>query len=408
DPLDFPTLKLVDNFRLGAPSHLQRMSKATVVEAIRTLRDSLGFQLDLHAYVDSLSVGQRQQAEILRLLWHGADVLILDEPATGISSRQKETLFHALRTLVKRQKTVLLVSHKLEDVEQLSDEIVVLRKGRVAGELSRPYHTSHLIQLMFGNIAAKPAQETRGQAGPCLLEIRDLAVEDTRTKLQGLSLELREREIIGLAGTEGSGQTLFLKTCAGLIPPLAGTIRLRGRDRTGSSPRTMQKEGVRYIPAARLEEGLIRGMSLVEHVILTDPLQGRFIHRDEAINSAIRRMNDYDIKGTPDTLVEQLSGGNQQRALLSLLPEHVQLILAEHPTRGLDIEYSAALWGKLKARCEKGAALIFISSDLEELLEYSHRILVFSAGCVMGPLDPGKTSADQLGQMMGGKERVAS
>jgi simple sugar transport system ATP-binding protein len=172
---------------------------------------------------------------------------------------------------------------------------------------------------------------------------------------------------------------------------------------TGKTHRAFKQKGVAYLPAARLEQGLVPGLNLTEHFVLSEETDGLFINQNKAIRRARERIEAYNIKGTPQTPVESLSGGNQQRALLALLRTPLNLILLEHPTRGLDIESTMYIWSKLKERCKQGTAIIFISADLDELLQYSDRILVFFAGKVSPPLDAAATTVTRLGQLIGGK-----
>jgi simple sugar transport system ATP-binding protein len=209
--------------------------------------------------------------------------------------------------------------------------------------------------------------------------------------------------VIGLAGMEGSGQATFLQACAGLVRPVGGKTILGGRDLTGKTHHAFKREGVAFLPATRLEEGLVPGLSLTEHFVLSEKMKGVFIDRDASVKLAEERIKAFNIKGTPVSTVESLSGGNQQRALLALLQMPLNLILLEHPTRGLDIESTMYIWGKLKERCAQGSAIIFISADLDEVLQYSDRVLVFFAGKVSPPLDAAKTTVEQLGQLIGGK-----
>jgi simple sugar transport system ATP-binding protein len=236
-----------------------------------------------------------------------------------------------------------------------------------------------------------------------VLELDDISIEDTRLKIQNANLEVNGGEVIGLAGMEGSGQAAFLRACAGMIRPVGGSVSVRGRDLTGKSYHVFKRSGVEFLPAARLEEGLVPGLSLTEHYVLAEKSKGIFINRERGLRQAQEKIAAFNIKGTPVHNIESLSGGNQQRALLSLLRDPLSLILVEHPTRGLDIESVIYIWGKLKARCRTGTAIMFISSDLEEILQYSDRVLVFFSGKVSQPLDAATTTVEQLGELIGGK-----
>jgi ABC-type uncharacterized transport system ATPase subunit len=390
DPLDFPPMRLIDNFLIGSGGLLP--NRKEIIRDFNELADRFGFSLDPETYVDSLTVGERQQLEIVRLLWLGARVLILDEPTTGISALQKEKLFSTLKLLAEQGKTIIFVSHKLEDVEQLCHRVAVLRAGKLVGETKAPYKIEKLVEMMFGKVITLGERKSF-EPGPVILSLRDVAIEDVRLKLSGINLEVHAGEVIGLAGMEGSGQGPFLRACAGL----------GGSDLTGKNYHGFKRRGVSFLPAARLEDGLVPGLSLTEHFILAEKPQGLFIDNSWGRKLAEERISAFNIRGMPVSPIESLSGGNQQRALLALLQDPLSLVLLEHPTRGLDIESVIYIWSKLKERCRQGSAIIFISSDLEEILQYSDRVLVFFSGQVSPPLEADKTNVEHLGYLIGGK-----
>ena len=401
DPLDFPPMKAIDNFLLGRPGGLLPERRRATKE-FRDRAAELDFGLGPDAYVDTLTVGERQQLEILRLLALGARVLILDEPTTGISLPQKEKLFATLRTLAGQGMTVLFVSHKLEDVESLCSSVAVLRQGQLVGTASPPYETRNLVGMMFGREVSFGGR-TECATGEPVLEMDGVDLEGQRLRMQGLRFCISEGEVVGLAGMEGSGQSLFLSACAGLARPVAGRVRLAGRDVTGKPYHSFKRRGAAYLPASRLEQGLVPGLTLSEHFVLAEGSRRLFIDRRGAGVLAAERISTFNIKGSPSSPVESLSGGNQQRLLLALLRRSLALVLLEHPTRGLDIESTLYVWTKLKERCAKGAAIVFISSDLDELLQYSDRVLVFCAGRVSPPLAADRLSVTALGELIGGK-----
>lgn len=401
DPLDFPPLTALDNFLLGQSGGWLPDRKSARLDFL-SLAQQFDFSLNPDTYVDNLTVGERQQLEILRLLWLGARALILDEPTTGISLPQKEKLFATLRTLSAKGMTILFVSHKLEDVEALCGKVSVLRQGKLVATLNPPFEQARLVESMFGKPVI-PAPRVPPHLGPTLLEAQNLSLEDSRLQVHHLDLQIRAGEVIGLAGMEGSGQRLFLQACAGLLRPVGGKILCRGRDLTGQTHHAFKKQGVAYLPASRMEEGLVPGLTLAEHFTLSEPANSLFIDAAHMQARARERIAAFNIKGRPESVVESLSGGNQQRALLALLQTPLHLVLLEHPTRGLDIESTAYIWAKLKERCAQGSAVVFISADLDEILQYSDRVLVFFAGWVSPPLDATRTDITRLGQLIGGK-----
>jgi len=402
DPMDFPPLRVLDNFLLGQSGGLIPDYR-NIRKTFEELQNKFGFQIDTNAYVENLSVGERQQLEILRLLALGVKVLILDEPTTGISADQKERIFETLRKLVKEGKTVIFVSHKLEEVEGLCNQVFVLRQGRLVGSMKPPYKTNELVRMMFGK-EIKMTDRCSCKTDTAMVELKDLCLEDAHLEIKNINLQVCKGEIVGLAGMEGSGQQLFLRGMAGLVVPVSGDLMVDGKKMNRKPFHSFQKMGIYYVPAARLEEGLIAGFSIRDHVALVEKQKNFFIDKEIFHSIAQKKIQEFDIRGNPDSLVEQLSGGNQQRASLALLRSPQSVLLLEHPMRGLDIESANAIWNKLREYCQKGASLLFTSSDLEEILRYSDKILVFFSGRVSQPLPAENMTVDQLGQMIGGKE----
>jgi len=405
DPLDVSTLTVLENFMLGRPGAVfvnQREGRRNLIES--TTR--LGFDLDPNRYIDNLTVGERQQLEIVRLLSLGARVLILDEPTTGISEAQKNTLFQALRRLARTEGLiVILVSHKLADVEQLCDQAVVLRSGKVVGQTPLPCPSEQLITLMFGQLPTLmpvPAIPERTPEITPVLRVQALQITDARFKVESITLTVYPGEVIGLAGLEGSGQRPFLRACAGLEKPSHGRIFLADQDLTTASYYQHLRSGIAYAPSGRLEEGLITGLTLAEHFALVEP-SGFWIDRAAIANRTKRAVEQYRIKGAPDSLIDTLSGGNQQRVLLALLPSNLKVLLLENPTRGLDLESAHWIWSQLLERRAQGTTILFISPELDEIVSYSSRIGVFFGGYMTLIDDPAQVTLTQLGELIGGK-----
>ena len=466
DPLDFPALPAVENYQLAYQDSLLLDLKSSA-EQLRTYGKRFGFEIDPHVYVDTLTLGERQQAELIRLLSLGAEILILDEPTTGISAEQKEVLFSTMRNLAhEEQKTVIFVSHKLEEVQQLCDEVAVLRHGKLMGTLPIPCPTGELVRLMFGEEIAR-ARKQPFETGSCVLDVKAVTARLDDLTIRDVSLMMNEGEVLGLAGLEGSGQQILLQVCAGLQPVSAGSILFDGMPlKTRKSiaawiPRlspilfaigtvwlliglfsgqisnlgfasglaitlllsgllwligtvltawfdqspyhTFKRRGGAYVPAGRLEEGLIAGLSLTEHMALAAPDHSFVIDWGRVRAEISKRIQRYNIVGQPETMVDGLSGGNQQRAMLALLNQPLRLLLLEHPTRGLDITSANWVWELFQERRREGTAIMFMSSDLDELLEQSDRIAVFSGGAMSRIVKAEATSVDELGHMIGGQ-----
>ncbi len=396
DPMDFPALTALENYALGRPwvppPALRRDLEARAAE--------FGFAVHPDLPLDRLTVGERQQLELLRLLSLGVGVLILDEPTTGISGVQRETLFAALRRLAEQGRSVLLVSHKLEDVEALCDEVTVLRQGRVAGRAERPFRTRELLEMMFGAPPEAPRRKP-GTPGRPLVVFRDVWATGGRAGLRGCSVVIREGEVVGLAGVEGAGQNVFLRVAAGLARPYRGAVEVCGAP--AGSYRRIRSRGAAFLPSGRLEEGLVPGLTVVDHFALGG---GRVPFRNPwraARGRAEEGIRTYRIRGRPETRVEALSGGNQQRLLLALLPERPRLLLLENPTRGLDLESAHWVWERLLAHQGQGATIVFSSPELDEILAVAERVLVFHDGVLVADVPADRTSVTELGCAIAGK-----
>ncbi|GAB4211623.1 MAG: ATP-binding cassette domain-containing protein [Synechococcales cyanobacterium] len=396
DPLDFPNLSVLDNFLSGG-----WMSPHQARERLQTLATELHFRLDPQERVRHLSVGERQQLEIVRLLHLGVQTLVLDEPTTGISAAQKEALFAAMQLLATQGKSIIFVSHKLADVQQLCQQVTVMRQGMVAGSRSLPCAETELVHLMFGKPLSVPTKPVTCQP-QSLLRLHDIQVHTHRLHIHIPALTVHRGEILGLAGLEGNGQDLLLRCCAGLLPPEHGQVILDDLDLSQQPYSAFRRAGIGYLPADRLREGLVPGLTIQEHTQLRYPSPGLMINPSTSLERTQTLIQHFSIRGQALSRVEQLSGGNQQRTQLALLPDDLHLILLEHPTRGLDMESADWIWQQLTARCQQGAAILFMSADVDELCTYSDRILVFSGGRVSEPIPTSDLPLEKLGSLMGG------
>ncbi|MDJ0757101.1 MAG: ATP-binding cassette domain-containing protein [Ardenticatenaceae bacterium] len=409
DPLDVPPMRLLENFMMGVRGFLQ--PRRTAESSFRELCQAFDFDLDPHAFVHDLSVGERQQLEIVRLLWLGVETLILDEPTTGISAPQKEKLFATLHQLAADGKSIIFVSHKLEDVEVLCSEVAVLRQGVLVGQQNAPIDPAGLVKMMFVQ-EVNLEERLNVDLGSTFLQVQDATMSDLRLKMEGVTLDVKAGEVIGLAGLEGSGQQLLMQACAGLHRIDKGAIVVGGQTLSGRPYQEWLNAGVAFMPADRMAEGLVPGLSIAEHHVLT-----RYRRDQEQDKKTIdwplfrkhsqEKITEFNIKGFVDSTVESLSGGNQQRALLSLLPKKLRLLIMEHPTRGLDIESVLYIWGKLLKRRQDGTAIIFSSADLDEVFQYSDRIVVCFGGQITAVLNTSETSVEQLGYLIAGKQPPA-
>jgi len=400
EPMDFPPLTVLDNFSLGTPGTNCRKLRISLLD----LASRFDFHLDPDRCVERLTVGERQQIELLRLIHCKTRILILDEPTTGISPAQKEILFPALKQLAADGMTILLVSHKLEEVATLCHEVTVLRHGRVTHHTSAPFHFSELLTAMFGSVPEQKDRDTIRINGEPMLVLQDVEAAGDRSGLHHCNTSCAEGEVIGLAGLDGAGQSTFLRLAAGLTLPVRGEVKLFSKQlpKNRTASRQAQKLKTSFIPADRLEEALFANISLNDHF----NLQGRqnSFWRSRKISKRLteKAITTFSIKGQVQDAAGDLSGGNQQRLLLALLNPQSRLVLLENPTRGLDIRSGQWVWNYLRNELNPKTTIIFSSPELDEILHYSDRVLVFHDGEIVMDSTVIETSHDAVATAMTG------
>ncbi|BCS89591.1 ATP-binding cassette domain-containing protein [Pseudodesulfovibrio sediminis] len=398
DPLDFPAMPVWENFQLGAP----KRTKAEVVDIIGELSYRLDACFLPDEPVSSLTVGERQLLELLRLLDLGATTLILDEPTTGITPEQKQDLFDLLVKLAREEgHTIILVTHKLSEAFEMADSIFIMRQGALVSTLTPPYDEKELVHLMFGETAEGVESElpTLEDTASPRLRMLDTMFAGPKYSMEHLNFTARPGECIGLAGLDGSGQELFLRGLCGLDRMPGGALELDGTAYRSNDFNTLRKAGVQFVPADRLQMALFPALNLMEHITLAFPDKKGDLtefYRNQCVDS-------FNLQAHPDTQANELSGGNQQRLLLSLMPDEAKLLLMEHPTRGLDAGSARQVWNHLKGRCADGATLIFFSPDLDEVLANSHRIIVFYDRAIAAIVEGDDICMEVVGALMAGK-----
>jgi len=400
EPLDFPQLTVLENFIAGG----ERFQPALQEKLLTDLQEHFGFRLDPRRKMQELTVGERQQLELLRLIGNGARLLILDEPTTGISARQKEQLFTALDRLRDEGATILLVSHKIDEIEQLCDQVTVLRAGRTVAHQTRPFSRRRLLEAMFDTVpqqCATPQAPLRSDDH--VLVFDRVCTTVGRSGMKEISLTVSAGEIVGLAGVDGSGQSVFLKAAYGLLAPEQGTVTALGRRAAPGFGR--RRHDKVFLPADRLAEALFAGLTLREHHLLASTTQP-LLTRRSGIARTETAIATASIRGTVHSRVEDLSGGNQQRLLLSLIPARCRLMLLENPTRGLDVQSADWTWRYLRERLHPQGAILFASPELEEIMCQATRVLVFYDGRILLDRKTSETSLEEISLAITGQIRV--
>ena len=403
-------LTVLENVVLGAEK-LHGIGDAARTR-IAEISRAYGFGLDPDRLVEELGVGERQRVEILKVLYRGAKIIILDEPTAVLVPQEVDALFANLRELKDQGHTILFISHKLDEVLAIADDITVMRRGTTVGE-ARPGETSkrELAELMVGSELPSPQTAVSTVTDEVQLQVAGLTLTDAfgRDLLSGIDLTIHRGEVLGIAGVEGNGQAELVETIMGMRRPTAGTISVGGQDITHWDTRARRQAGIGYIPEDRHRHGLLLDAPLWENRILgfqnrRPASNGFLIDRGASRTDTERIVEQYDVR-TPgiDTTSRALSGGNQQKLIVGReMSGDPVLLLAAHPTRGVDVGAQAAIWEHIKRAREKGLAVLLISADLDELIGLSDRIEVLLRGRLVGEFDPQTVTPQDLGSAMTG------
>ncbi|VAW14218.1 ABC transporter, ATP-binding protein (cluster 11, riboflavin/purine nucleoside/unknown) / ABC transporter, ATP-binding protein (cluster 11, riboflavin/purine nucleoside/unknown) [hydrothermal vent metagenome] len=405
-------MSVVENIALGTqPLFAPRLNRAKALARIGELSSDFGLEVKPDALVGELSVGERQRVEILKALYRNARVLILDEPTAVLTPLETEALFKTLKMLVAKGLSIIFISHKLVEVMAVSDRVLVLRSGRLSGQRQTDKtNKSELAELMVGGEIDFPAIAEK-EVGATLFAMKDVHASEAGAgaALKGISLELKAGEIVGLAGVSGNGQAALAALIAGTLAPQSGTLAINGKKISRWSPRTALDHRIGRIPEDRHAVGMIGDMSITENMISERYDTRRFsrfgvLDWKAARGFAEEIIDAYDIKcPSPEAAVRLLSGGNMQKLILGrALDGDPLIILANQPTRGLDVGAVAYVHKKLLEARARGAAILLISEDLDEILTLADRIIVMSKGRLSTPSPRGERSVRQLGELMAG------
>ncbi len=405
-------LTVLENVVLGAEG-LHGIGAAARAEVIR-ISDAYGFELDPDQLLEELGVGQRQRVEILKVLYRGASTIILDEPTAVLVPQEVDALFGNLRELRASGHTILFISHKLDEVLSIADDITVMRRGETVGEADPKTATKkQLAELMVGSELPSPATEESTVTDTTLLQLAGVSLVDTsgRHLLHEIDLAIHKGEVLGIAGVEGNGQAELVETIMGIRHATDGRITLSGEDVTGWVTRRRREAGIGFIPEDRHRHGLLLDAPLWENRILGHQTSSQvnsrgFLRRRAARIETQDIVDRYDVR-TPSitTSARALSGGNQQKLIVGReMSGNPVLLIAAHPTRGVDVGAQAAIWGHIKDARREGLAVLLISADLDELIGLSDRIEVILRGELVGEFDPDDVTPQDLGAAMtGGK-----
>ncbi len=381
---------------------------------VKDLADQYGMDIDPDKKVYDMSVGEKQTLEILKVLSRGAEILIMDEPTAVLTPQEITKLFRVIRTMKEQGHSVVIITHKLNEVMEISDRVTVLRKGESVGTVTtKDVDTAELVEFMVGKKISLSIDKPKFENKQPLLKVDEVTVLDGEGKeaLKNVSFELNSHEILGVAGVANSGQKELCESLAGLIKAEKGRIYFEGDNLVGKTPRDIIKLGIRmgFIPEDRLGMGLVGGMDIVHNMILKDYQNqpGFLLRRKPCIEKANRIVEELDIS-TPDiyTPVKTLSGGNVQKVLLGReIDATPKVLITAYAVRGLDIGASYKIYDLLNEQKKNGVGVLFIGEDLDVLMSLCDRIIVLCHGEVTGIVDPDEVTKEDIGLLMTGKQK---
>jgi len=416
-----PVLSVAENIVLGEETMANPifLDRREADRRIIELGKRFGFEVDPDLKVGSLSVGWQQRVEILKALYRDARILVLDEPTAVLTPQETEEIFAVLRRLAGQGHSIIFISHKLYEVLEIADRITVIRRGKVVGERI-PSETSEndLAELMVGRAVDLTANRGESHPGSPMLRVSGLRVRDDRRQeaVRGVDLEVREGEILGIAGVAGNGQDELVAALTGLRKPFAGRVLLGDADVTGAASRRISEAGVGFVPADRHRFGLVLSYPVADNMVLTSyhraPFARGIVRDDKAIARVAReRISEYDIR-TPseDVKAGTLSGGNQQKVVVAReFSRDLKFLILDQPTRGLDVGSVEFIHGQVIAKRDAGTAVLLVSAELDEIMELSDRIAVMFRGRLVATMDARGADKNEVGLLMatGGEKDVS-
>jgi simple sugar transport system ATP-binding protein len=379
-------------------------------DLVGEVSDRYGLSVDPEALVEDLPVGVQQRVEIIKVLVRDARYIVFDEPTAVLTPQEVEEFFEIVRGLKRDGKGVIFISHKLHEALEVADRIVVLRDGKTVGEADPTTTTTEqLAEMMVGRPVLMTVEKGESTPGDVVLSVQHLVVLDDRNRraVDGVSLDVHAGEIVGIAGIQGNGQTELVESITGMRPSLAGKVVIGGDDVTRLGPRAIHRLGVAHVPEDRLESGLILDFTVAENMVLNcyydDPYSSAVVMDwDAATQASERLVDEYDVKTAEvDAPVSTLSGGNQQKVIVAReFDRDVKLVVAAQPTRGVDVGSVEHIHARIVKQRDQGAAVLFVSSELDEVIAISDRILVMFGGRIAGEFDPETATKNEIGLAM--------
>ena len=409
-----PVFTVTENIMLGEESVKwgDFLDHPTAAKRIQEISKTYGLEVDPAAHVGDLPVGIQQRVEIIKLLYREAKILIFDEPTAVLTPQEADELFIIMRALVKQGKSIIFITHKLREVLDVADRIMVIRRGAVVGEaIPAEADRNSLAAMMVGRAVQLEVEKKVAKPKEVILEVSDLVVADSKNQVvvDNVSLDVRAGEIVGVAGVQGNGQTELVDALTGLHTPVSGKVHLLGTDITHSNPRKITELGSAHVPEDRQRVGLVLPFPVQDNLILCTyylpPFaKGVSLQKQVIQQNAKQLIEQFDIR-TPsaETAVGSLSGGNQQKVIIAReLSRPIQLLVASQPTRGLDVGSIEYIHSQIVKKRDEGCAVLLVSCELDEIMELSDRIAVMYRGKIIAVVNADEVTKEQVGLMMAG------
>ena len=409
---------VLDNIILGVePNKLGFLQKAEARKKVVALSEKYGLRVDPDALVSDISVGMQQRVEILKMLYRDNEILIFDEPTAVLTPQEIDELMEIMRGFKKEGKSILFITHKLNEIMAVADRCTVLRKGKYVGVVDIAGTTKEeLSRMMVGRDVQLEVEKAPAKPGEVILDVQDVTIPSATHKknaVKDVTFQVRAGEIVCLAGIEGNGQTEFVYGLTGLEKVSGGRISFCGKDITHASIRERSKDGMSHIPEDRHKHGLILDYTLENNMVLQRYWQPEFqnhgfIRKDKVREYSDRLIGQYDVRSGQGsvTIARSMSGGNQQKAIIAReIDKDPKLLVAVQPTRGLDVGAIEYIHKQIVAQRDAGKAVLLVSLELDEVMSLSDRILVIYEGEIVGELDPKTTTAEEMGLYMAGAKR---
>lgn len=404
---------VAENIILGSETTKAGMIdlKKAIAE-IKELSERYGLEVDPTAKVADISVGAQQRVEILKTLYRGADLLIFDEPTAVLTPAEISELLKIMKKLIEEGKSIILITHKLDEIRAVADRVTVIRRGKSIETVDVAGATNEdLAEWMVGRSVSFKTEKIASNPKEVILSIKDLVVNENRgiPAVKGLNLEVRAGEVVGIAGIDGNGQSELIQAITGLRKVKSGSITIKGVEVVGKTPRKITEMQVSHVPEDRHRDGLVLQMSVAENIALQtyykEPNSKNGILNYNIINEKARQlMEEFDVRGASELVPSKaLSGGNQQKAIIAReIDRNPDLLIVSQPTRGLDVGAIEYIRKRLIAERDKGKAVLVVSFELDEILDVSDRIAVIHDGTIHGIVDPATTNKQELGVLMAG------